>query len=274
MTLRKKFTWLCFVLLAFVFTMPARSADPASRRVLRISADPNNLPFTNERLEGFENKIAAIIAKELDCELQYIWRAQRRGFFRIALKEGECDLVLGAPVGFDRALVTKPYYRSSYVFVARKDRSIGIQSFDNPKLRTLKIGVQMVGSDGFNTPPVHALNHRGLVNQLVGFTVYGNYAEENPPARIVEAVAKSEVDVAVVWGPLAGYFAKSQAVPLELTPVKPTNDPPGLTFAFDIGLGVRKGNRELRDQLNEILKRKQPEIDRILDDYGVPRAKE
>lgn len=240
--------------------------------VLRVSADPNNLPFTNEKLEGFENQIAAILAEELGTDLEYSWRAQRRGFFRQALKEGECDAVMGVPVGFDMATTTAPYYRSSYVFVSRKDRALGITSFDDPKLKKLKVGVQLVGDDGTNTPPAHAISSRGIVENLVGFTLYGDYAEPNPPARIVEAVAKGDVDIAVVWGPTAGYFAKKSSVPLEVTPVQPAVDADGLPFTFGISLGVRRGNAELRDRLDAILKKRKGDIDRILDDYGVPRV--
>ncbi len=244
----------------------------APRRVLRISADPNNLPFTNDRLEGFENRIAELLAREMQAELEYYWRAQRRGFFRQALKEGECDVVLGVPAGFEMALTTAPYYRSTYVWVARKDRGLKIASLDDPVLKELRIGVQLIGNDGANTPPAHALASRGVIENVVGYTVYGDYGRENPPARVVEAVAAGEVDVAAVWGPLAGYFARRQGVELELTPVRPEVDPPGLRFAFGIAMGVRKGNKELRDELDEVLRRKKPDIDKILDDYGVPRV--
>jgi quinoprotein dehydrogenase-associated probable ABC transporter substrate-binding protein len=248
-------------------------APPPRKKVLYVSADPNNLPFTNDRLEGFENRIAAIVAEELGAELEYAWRAQRRGFFRHALKEGECDVVLGVPAGFDMATTTKPYYRSGYCFVSRKDRGLNVSSFDDEKLKTLKIGVQMVGDDGHNTPPAHALAARDLIDNVVGFTVYGDYAEPNPPARVVDAVAKGEVDVAVVWGPTAGYFAKKAAVPLVLTPVVPATDAvSGLPFTFGIALGVRRGNTEFRDTLDAILVKRKADIDRILDEYGVPRV--
>jgi ABC-type amino acid transport substrate-binding protein len=132
-------------------------APEPRKKVLRVSADPNNLPFTNDKLEGFEDKIAAILAEELGADVEYTWRAQRRGFFRAALKEGEAEVVLGVPVGFDMASTTAPYYRSSYVFVTRKDRGLAVKSFDEPSLKTLKVGVQMIGDDGTNTPPAHAL---------------------------------------------------------------------------------------------------------------------
>jgi mxaJ protein len=250
-----------------------QSSGPAVplKPVLRITADPNNLPFSNERGEGFENKIADLIARELDMNVDYTWRAQRRGFFRETLKENRADLVLGVPAHFDLALTTAPYYRSSYVFVYRGDRGLDLHSLDDPVLRKLKIGVQMIGNDGVNTPPAHALANRGIIDNVVGYTVYGNYTEENPPARAVDAVAKGEVDVAIVWGPLGGYFAGKEKVPLTAVPVSPAADP-HLPFTFSIAMGVRKGDKELRDRINKVLADKKPEIDAILTAYGVPRV--
>ena len=259
-----------FALVVFLFFMVSNS--PAEeQRVLRIAADPNNLPFSNERLEGFENKIAELIAHELHCKIEYHWRAQRRGFFRETLKSGDVDLVLGVPAHFDMALTTAPYYRSTYVFVTRADRTLHVSSFDDPELRKLRIGVQLIGNDGVDTPPAHALATRAIVNNIVGFTLYGDYTQRNPPARIIDAVANGNIDVAVVWGPLAGYFAKQSTIPLELTPVAPEKDGP-LRFAFDVSLGVRKNNPALRDQLNDFLTGHREEIDRILNEYNIPRV--
>src|SRR4051794_21309122 len=162
------------------------SQGDQTNRVLRIAADPNNLPFSNAKLEGFENKIAELIAHDLGAKIEYSWRAQRRGFFRETLKENKADLVLGAPADFERALTTQPYYRSSYVFVSRKDRGLNIRSFDDEALRTLRVGVQLIGDDGANPPPAHALARRGIITNVVGFMLYGDYSEENPPARIIE----------------------------------------------------------------------------------------
>jgi mxaJ protein len=259
--------------LSLVALLPgaAFAADPPVRE-LRICADPNNLPFSNRRLEGFENKIAEIVARDLGARISYTWWAQRRGFFRNTLKAGLCDVVLGVPTGMERALPTRPYYRSTYVFLSRADRGLDVRSLDDPALRSLRIGVQLAGDDYANTPPAHALTRRGIVSNVVGFTLYGDYGKENPPARIVEAVARGEIDLAVVWGPLAGYFARRQRVPLRIVPVSPAIDRPFLPFVYDIAVGVRRGDDELRNAIDAELERRRSEIDAILDAYGVPRV--
>jgi len=239
---------------------------------LRVCADPNNLPFSNEARDGFENKIASVIGAELQRPVSYTWWAQRRGFVRNTLNTGECDLVVGTAAGMDMLSTTRPYYKSTYVFVSRRDRGLNIRSFDDSLLRHLKIGVQLIGDDHVNTPPVHALANRGIVRNVKGFLVYGDYAQANPSAPIVTAVEKGDVDVAVVWGPLAGYYAKQSSVPLDLVPVAPRIDLPYLPFVFDISMGVRRGDSTFRAQIDSIIVRRQPTIDSILDSYGVPRV--
>ena len=253
------------LLIAFTISNSFAGGKP----ILRIAADPNILPFSYERLEGFENKIATLVANELGADVQYVWHAQRRGFFRETLKAGRCDLVMSVPAGFDMALTTRPYYRSSYVFVYPRGKEASLSSLDDPRLRSARVGIQLVGNAGVDTPPAHALARRGIITNVVGLTLYCDYREENPPARIVESVARGDLDIAVVWGPMAGYFARKSSVPLEIIPVTPDSDPP-LRYAFNIAMGVRKKDKALREQLNEILDRKQHEIDAILADYGVP----
>src|SRR5215213_10672006 len=240
--------------------------------VLRVCADPNNLPFSNERGEGFENKIAELLARELNERVEYTWWAQRRGFFRNTLRAGVCDVVIGVPSAFEMALTTRPYYRSTYVFLYRKDRGLNVNSLDDPILKTVRIGVQIVGDDFSNTPPAHALSRRHIVTNVRGYTLYGDYSQPNPPARIVDAVAKGDIDLAIVWGPLAGYFAKQSRVPMEVVPVSPQIDQPFLPFVFDISMGVRRGDQELRDRLDQFLETRRPEIERILGEYRVPKV--
>jgi mxaJ protein len=239
-------------------------------RLLRVCSDPNNLPFSNQRLEGFENRLAELVAREMDAEVSYTWWAQRRGFLRGTLNAGKCDVVMGIPASYELAMATRPYYRSSYVFVTR--RGLTVRSFDDPVLRRLQIGVQLVGDDYANAPPAHALAARGVVGNVHGYSVYGDYRRESPPSTVVEAVARGEVDVAVVWGPLAGWAARRQPIPLEIVPVSPQIDLPFLPFVFDIAMGVRRSDTNLKEELDAILEQRKLEIEALLDEYGVPRV--
>ena len=241
-------------------------------RVLRVCADPNNLPFSNSRGEGIENHLAELVARDLGAKVEYEWWAQRRGFIRSTIKAGLCDVVMGVPTSFDMLLTTRPYYRSTYVFVTKRGAPFRITSFDDPRLRHLRIGVQMIGDDYANAPPAHALSRRGIIDNVRGYTVYGDYGQANPPARIVDAVAKGDVDVAVVWGPLAGYFASREPVGLTLTPVSPQIELPYLPFVFDISMGVRREDVMLRDELDRVLGRRRASVDSLLQSFGVPRA--
>lgn len=253
---------------------PLATVEPIKRPegVLRVCADPNNLPFSNQRGEGFENKIAELLARDLGERVEYTWWAQRRGFFRNTLKAGTCDVVMGVPSAFEMALTTRPYYRSTYVFLYRRDRGLKVNSFDDPVLKNVRVGVQLIGDDQSNAPPAHALSRRNIITNVKGYTVYGDYSKPNPAAQIVDAVADRDVDVAIVWGPLAGYFAKQSRVPLEVVPVSPQIDQPFLPFVFDISMGVRRDDPAFKDQLDQILEKRRSEIDQILRDYGVPRA--
>jgi mxaJ protein len=259
--------WSAAVLLVAVALGAAWAPAP-----LRFCADPNNIPFSNRQREGFENRIAELVGRELGRPVAYTWWAQRRGFVRETLAAGSCDVIVGVPNHFDRTATTLPYYASTYVFVSRSDRGLDISSFDDERLRRLTIGVQLVGDDGANTPPVHALGRRGIVGNVRGYSVFGNYAEPNPPARIIDAVVNGDVDVAIAWGPMAGYFAKHAPVPLRLHAVEPTPDVRFLPFTFEISMGVRRADTTLRGELNRVIERRRHDIDRILADYGVPRV--
>lgn len=243
----------------------------APPRELRVCADPNNLPFSNERGEGFENRIAEVLARELDAEVRYTWRAQRRGFIRETLNAGACDVIIGIPADVDMVRTTRPYYRSTYVFVTRRGSGPEVRSLDDPVLRKVRVGIHLIGDDFANAPPSHSLARRGIVRNVVGYTVYGNYAEPNPPARLIEAVAAGEVHVALAWGPLAGYFARRQPVALQVTPVTPALDLGFLPMTYDIALGVRRKDAPLAAELERALARVQPQLDAILDAYAVPR---
>ncbi len=241
---------------------------------LRVCADPNNLPFSNRRGEGFENRIAELVAHDLHERIQYTWWAQRRGYLRNTINAGACDLLVGVPSGLGPVLTTQPYYRSTYVFLTRSGSgSAGaITSFDDPALRHLRIGVQLIGDDGVNTPPAHALTRRHIISNVEGYTVNSDYSKPNPPARIVEAVANGDVDLAVVWGPTAGYFSTLERVPLSVRAVSPQIDLPFLPFVFDISMGVRHADSLLAHRLDSVITRRRPQIDSILAAYRVPRV--
>ena len=252
----------------------AALAGPASAagRELRVCADPNNLPFSNQEGEGFENRIAELVAEELDAELSYTWWAQRRGFIRNTLNAGACDVVMGVPAGYELVETTAAYYRSAYVYVYRADRGLDLRSIQDPRLRELRIGVHLIGDDGANPPPAHALGAQGIVDNVVGYMIYGDYREPNPPARVIEAVAVGDLDVAAVWGPFGGYFAKHAPVPLAAVPITDTAAFAPLRFEFGMAMGVRKDDRALLEELNEIVERRREDIHALLDEYGVPRV--
>ena len=244
----------------------------AAGRELRVCADPNNLPFSNQEGQGFENRIAELVAEELGAELSYIWWAQRRGFIRNTLNAGACDVVMGVPAGYELLETTAAYYRSAYVYVYRADKGLDLHSITDPRLRDLRIGVHLIGDDGANPPPAHALGAQGIVDNVFGYMIYGDYREPNPPARVIEAVAEGDLDVAAVWGPFGGYFAKHAPVPLAAVPITDTAAFAPLRFEFGMAMGVRKGDRALLEELNGIIERRREDIDALLDAYGVPRV--
>ena len=233
-------------------------------------ADPNNLPFSNRAQQGFENEIAELVAKKFHMQLRYTWWAQRRGFIRNTLNDTKCDVWLGVAHGVGRVTTTRPYYRSSYMFVTRADAPLAGLTLDDRRLTSLLIGVQMIGNDAMNTPPAHAVAVRGMTDNVRGYMVYGNYVQPNPAAAIIDAVANKHVDVAIVWGPLAGYFAKRSPVALRLEPVTPAHEPTS-PMIYDISMGVRRDNEVLRERLDAFLSKEAPAIDEILRQYGIPR---
>lgn len=235
--------------------------------VLRVCADPDNLPFTDRDARGFDNAIARLLAEELGDTLTYLWWPARRGFIRNTLRARECDVVVGVPGGFDPVLPSKPYYRSTYYLVTRADRKLDIKSLDDPRLKSLKVGVNLIGEDYEHTPPVHALLARGISENVVGFSSY--YTEENRPGEVIRALERGDVDVAIAWGPLAGYYAKLAKTPMVLTPLQ-DDEPSGRQFQFNVTLGVRRADRELKTRLDEILQRRRADIERILREYNVP----
>jgi len=261
---------MCSVIKLWLLTGGALlfAANPA----LRVCADPNNLPFSDRQEQGFENRLATLMASDLGMSVEYTWFPQRGSFFRKTVGAGQCDVVMGVPAGMKAGVIaTEPYYRSTYVFVTRQDRNLGLHSLNDARLRKLSIGVQVLGDSDRSSPPAQALIERGIVRNLVAFNIFGNLNEADPAADLIHAVENGQVDVAVAWGPMAGYFAKSAKVPLEVTAID-YDSSQAVPLVFDIAIGVRKADLKLRDQLNGELGRRKAEIDILLKNYGIPRT--
>jgi len=249
---------------------PAQAQRPAPREagLIRVCADPDNMPSSNEKGEGYENKIAELLAKELSAKLTYVWYPTRRGYFRI-LNGRYCDLAVEVPAGLDMTGATKPYFRSGYVFVTRQGSGLeDIASLADPRLKKLKIGINTYTSDAENSPPAMALSHYGVVGNLTGYSTF--YSDQVRPEDIVKGVSNKDVDLAIAWGPLAGYFAKQSPVPLILTPVPAGDSLGNFPFQYNIGIAVRRNDKEFRDSLEAVLDRRRPDIEAILKEYNVP----
>ena len=237
-------------------------------REIRVCADPDNLPFSHRDESGFENRIARLVADEMGAQLRYEWLPFIRGYVRKTMGAGLCDVFIGVPKEFERVMTTRPYYRSSFAWI-EGPRARGIDALDDPRLANLRLGVQLVGNDLAATPPAHALARAGYVDNVRGFTVMG----DGPAAqRLVRAVASGDLDAGLAWGPQAAWFAAREGRELD---VRVAHAPAGLEdqpFEFDISMGVRRGDRGLRDELDVILEKRRVDIDAILAAYGVPRT--
>ena len=258
---------MCSRFLSALAVAFAALAAHAEGRVLRVCADPDNLPYSNRAGEGFENRIAELVAQELEAELRYEWAPFYRGFVRKTMGEGLCDVFIGVPAGFERVVTTHPYYRSSYVFVSREPAPFA--SFDDPRLAKARIGVQLVGNDLAATPAAYALAARGVTGNVEGFPMMGDGPATQ---RIVGALEEGRLDTALVWGPQAGYFAARASSPLRVTLARAPAEAAGMPFEFSISMGVKRGNVALREELNGVIERRRADIDSILAAYHVPRA--
>ena len=230
--------------LVILLALAMVSCPPGSaQRLLRVCANPDNLPFSDRAEHGFENRIAYALGDELGARVQFSWGA--------SLEQHGCDVVIGAPAGTD---TTRPYYRSSYVFLTRADRQLYFQSLDDPRLRPLRLGLED------NTPMMQALTRRGWPESVL----------RGSPATMIAAVEHGDVDVGLVWGPIAGSFARGEESALRISLINPGSE--DQLFSFDVCIGVAKGQAKLKAALERALVRRRDEIDGILREYGVPLA--
>lgn len=240
----------------------AATGEVVDRTTLRVCADPGNPPYSNDKGEGFENKIAELIADDLGVPLEYTWFPQTVGFVRMTLTLKKCDLIIGVATTNDLMQNSNPYYHSSYVMVHRADTPIGDAGLDDPLLKTLKIGVQP------RTPVASMLAQRGLLTRLKSYRLVVDTRLEKPARAMVEDVASGEIDVALAWGPLAGYWARETDPTMVVHALKP--DPLGPRLAYRISMGLRYNEPDWKHALNDILERRSDDINAILASYGVP----
>ncbi|RZI84679.1 MAG: quinoprotein dehydrogenase-associated putative ABC transporter substrate-binding protein [Rubrivivax sp.] len=274
--------WLARSLACLTLAACTVAHADAPSDTLRVCLEPDNLPYSRASLpgtdhgsparrdvDGFEWRIARLLADALNTTLEVHWLPLRRGMVRKTFGEGHCEVMVGVPAGLERVLTTRPYYRSSYVFVTRALDGRPLQRFDDPRLPDLRIGVQLIGNDLAATPPGHALARHGAIQGVRGYTVYGDGPASE---RMLRALARGELDAALVWGPQAGYFVRHAAVPLQMSQALPPNDLASMPFEFAIAVGVRQGEAALRDRLQTALDARRPEVDAILAEFAVPRT--
>lgn len=240
----------------------AQTREAVETDALRVCADPASLPFSNQAEEGFENKIVRLIAGELKRPLQYYWFPQSAGFVRNTLQLRQCDVISGIPTAQDLVQNTNPYYRSVYAMVYRSGSGITATTVGDPSLRALSVGVVA------GTPPASLLARYGMLDRVRPYDLVVDTRFDNPAKRAIEDVAKGETDLALIWGPIAGYYAKQQKVALTLVPL--VSEPPGARMDFHITMAVRHSEGEWKRQLNEVLLKLEPKIAVILKEYSVP----
>jgi quinoprotein dehydrogenase-associated probable ABC transporter substrate-binding protein len=261
--------------LATLLAGAAAQETPAPRTALRVCQDPNNLPFSNLKGEGIENRIADLFGKALGLPVTYYSFPQRMAFIRNTLKfklPGEdypCDIVIGVPAGYDQVAVTKPYYHSTYALVFPKGKGMDqvasgedFLRLDAAKLARLRIGIYD------RSPASDWLSKHQLVDQGVPYPIMNADPDQYPGEIIEKDLAAGRLDVAIVWGPIAGYFAQRVKSPALV--VVPLKSEPGVQFDYQMAMGVRYGEREWKQQIDSLIEAKRPEILAILRQYGVP----
>ena len=244
----------------------AQTADIVDRSALKVCADPNNLPFSNEKKAGFENKIAEVMGTALGLKVEYTWFPQVIGFVRNTLQAHRCDLVMGTVAGDDIMQTTNPYYYTTYVMLYRSDKRPGFEGLQDPRLASLRLGV--VGA----TPPSDLLVRHDLMSHVKPYQLTVDTRAESPTHQMVQDVIDGTIDVGFLWGPIAGYYRKHDDLPLTLVPLK--DEPSAPRMKYHIAMGVRGNEPEWRRRINAAILKQQPEITTILRDYGIPLLNE
>ncbi len=249
-------------LLAAGSGVEAQTSEAVDRSALRVCADPANLPFSNRAEEGFENKIADLLAEDLGVPVRYTWFPQTTGFVRNTLDARRCDLVIGISLGFELLQNSNPYYRSSYALVYRSDSGLAIESLTDPALKDLRLGVVA------RTPPGTIMARQGLLGNTRPYHLMTDTRFNKPGKKMVKDVVAGEIDVGVLWGPIAGYYASKHDAPPTIVPM--VGKPGETRLDFRITMGLRFNEPDWKHQINDLIAKKQVEINAILMDYGVP----
>jgi quinoprotein dehydrogenase-associated probable ABC transporter substrate-binding protein len=268
--------WLLISLLAVTATLASRdicraqssesgdlSIELVDPKVLRVCADPRNLPFSNEKGEGFENKLAEFFAEKLQKKLDYMYFPQATGFVRMTLGSHRCDVIMGFPQGDDLAQGTNPYYRTAYALVVKAGSGLeDVTTLGDERLKGKHVGIVA------GTPPATNMAVNGLMMNAKPYPLMIDTRYDSSAEAMIGDLLKGEIDAAVLWGPMAGYYAKNANPPLHITPlVKETTGP---KLAYRIGMGVRPADQNWKRQLNRLIQENQPAINKILLDFGVP----
>lgn len=244
----------------------AQTGELVDQSALRVCADPNNLPFSNQKEEGFENKIAQLIGDELKLPVRYVWFPQVTGFVRNTLRAHQCDLILGTVAGDEIVQTTSPYYYTTYVMVYRTDHGLSLAGIEDPKMSSLAIGVVA------GTPPADLLARHRLMDHARSYALVVDTRYESPTHQMIQDVVDGKVDVGLLWGPIAGYYIHHDNLPLTFLALK--NEPGAARMDYHIAMGVRANEPEWRTRINTAIKKRHDAIDAVLRDYGVPLLNE
>jgi quinoprotein dehydrogenase-associated probable ABC transporter substrate-binding protein len=241
---------------------PQAPGEILDRTELHVCADPNNLPFSNEKGEGFENKIAQVIGDELKLPVSYVFFPQVIGFVRNTLRARTCDLIMGTAAGDDIVQTTSPYYYSTYIAVYLRDKDFQFTDLNDPRLKTMRIGIISA------TPPSDLLIRHDLMENAKPYALMVDTRYDSPTREMVDDIQSGAVDIGLLWGPIAGYYSKEAKQPLAMAPVPNEEGAPRMDY--HIAMGVRNNEPEWRRRINAAIAKRHAELTAILRDYGVP----
>jgi quinoprotein dehydrogenase-associated probable ABC transporter substrate-binding protein len=239
------------------------SLELVDPNVFRACGDPRNMPFSNEKGEGFENKLAELLAAKLGKKLSYTYFPQATGFVRMTLGSFRCDVIIGFPQGDDQAQVTIPYYRTTYALIFKPGTGLdGVTTIDDPKLKDKRIGVVA------RTPPSTIMAVDGLLAHAKSYPLFIDTRADSSAQAMIDDLKKGDIDVGILWGPMAGYYAKQSDPPLTVVPL--LKETVGTSLMFRIGMGVRPSDQEWKRTLNRLIMENQAEINKLLISYNIP----